>query len=586
MSPYVLLYPLNTTALFMLFYRLTVPGALPMSDMLPYTDIAFDLHTHAVYLTKHSRAPSSYPSYRPKATAAASIDVSVQPCSSVPVPLLSVDETVSEFLESAKNILADSLESFFPTPHTKSTRIYHTTTLCPFWFAARTSIRALRHTPYTPYKSPLMDGPGHLSKNTMFKDIEDDDVNMDEEISKNIPQDVTSSSTWNILHLAVRTGRVDVFRYLLNLPQVPGPKSADDGYLGGVQQLLKGRKVTVNKASLCLCACYYNKPECLDILRSYQYFHAKIPADGIRRDSFLTLSKSPKKRLALPITRAPILHLSPETEFKLSSKLHFEPSNREYSLLDLSAYIGNEDCFCYLLQSTDSKYTEEDITAVWSTIVTCMRRGCLSEACLLLAVTWVLERVTKADLSVLDDANDSVHLDDFDTDDAAEENKKESVLSLACTLKAVIVPTPDMMRFPNRYRNRKGVGVVRVSSVLSTESGVITLNDEKEEEKVDSSAHLFQETVLHLSCRRGLLLIVRVLLQYGANPHVRDSTVRSPISLFKLLQLKYRIRSILSFSILIVLSSYLMTYVIILYPSKSIYYIQLHQVLKFLMIHV
>ena len=369
-----------------------------------------------------------------------------------------------------------------------------------------------------------MNGPGHLSKDTIFKDIEDDDVNMDEVIVKNIPHDVTISSTWNILHLAVRTGRVDVFRYLLNLPQVPGLKSADDGYLGGVQQLLKGRKVVVNKASLCMCACYYNKPECLDILRSYQYFHAKIPADGVRRDTFLTLSKSPKKRLALPITRAPILHLSPETEFKLSSKLHFEPSNSECSLLELSAYTSNEKSFCYLLQSTDSKHTEEDITAVWSTIVTCMRRGCLSEACLLLGVTWVLERVTKADLSVLDDANDSVHLDDFDIDDAAEENKKESALSLACTLKAVIIPTPDMMRFPNRYRNRKGVGVVSVSSVLRTEPGVTALNGD--EEKVDSSTHPFQETVLHLSCRRGLLLIVRVLLQYGANPHVRDSTVR------------------------------------------------------------
>ena len=141
--------------------------------MLPYTDIAFDLHTHAVYLAKHSRAPSSYPSYRPKATATASIDVSVQPCLSVPVPPLSSDETVGEFLESAKNILADSLESFFPTPHTKSTRISHSTTLCPFWIAARTSIRALRH---TPYKRPLMNGPGHLSKDTIFKDIEDDDV--------------------------------------------------------------------------------------------------------------------------------------------------------------------------------------------------------------------------------------------------------------------------------------------------------------------------------------------------------------------------------------------------------------------------
>ena len=502
-----------------------------MSDMLPYTDIAFDLHTHAVYLSKHSRAPSSYPSYRPNATAApAFVDVSVQPCTSAPLPFLSTDETVSEFLESAKNVLADSLESFFPTPHTNSNRICHSNTLCPFWVAARTSIRALRH---TPYKSPLMNGPDHFSKNTIFKDMGDDDVNLDKDIQKNIPQDVTSTSTWNILHLAVRTGRVDVFRYLLNLPQVkvPEPKSADDDYLGGVQQLLKGRKVTVNKASLCLCACHYNKPECLDILRSYQYFHsAKSPADGVRRDTFLSLSKSPKKRLALPNTRAPIIHLSPETEFKLSSKLHFEPCNREISLLELSAYTGNEDCFCYLLQSTDSKHTEEDITAVWSIIVACMRRGCLSEACLLLAVTWVLERVSKADISVLDDANDSVHLDDFDIDDAVEENKKESVLSLACSLKEVIVPTPDMMRFPNRYRNRKGVGngVVGGSSVLCTESSVTALNDEKEKEKekLGSSTHPFQETVLHLTCRRGLLSIVRVLLQYGANPHVRDSTVR------------------------------------------------------------
>lgn len=380
-----------------------------------------------------------------------------------------------------------------------------------------------------------MNSPEHLSKNAIFKGIEDDGVNFDEEILKNIPQDATSTSTWNILHLVVRTGRVDVFRYLLNLPQVqvPGPQNADDGYLGGVQQLLKGRKVTVNKASLCLCACYYNKPECLDILRSYQYFHAaKSPADGVRWDAFSTLSKSPKTRLALPITRAPILHLSPETEFKLSSKLHFEPCNKEYSLLDLSAYTGNEDCFCYLLRSTDSKHTEEDITAVWSIIVTCMRHGCLSEACLLLAVTWVLERVSKADLSVLDDANDSVHLDDFDIDDAVEENRKESVLSLACTLKTVSVPTPDMMRFPNRYRNRKGVGVgvgvVSGSSVLCTGSSVTALIDEKgkEKEKLDSITHPFQETVLHSSCRRGLLSIVRVLLQYGANPHVRDSTVR------------------------------------------------------------
>ena len=503
-----------------------------MSDMLPYTDIAPDLHTHALYLSRHSKAVSRFPSYRTrKTTLTSSIDTCVLPFPSESEALLSVQENVIEYMDSAKNVLADSLESFFPTLRTKSIRINHLAIPCPFWRAARTSIRTLRH---TPFKGPISNGPGRFLKNSNFNDVDslcdievadyDDDEEDEEEITKNVPQEETPISTWNILHLVVRTGRVDVLRYLLNVPQVPGPENADDGYLGGVQQLLKGRKVIVNKASLCLCACYYNQPVCLDVIRSYQHYQAKVPTgDGVRRGSFLAPTNSPKKRLALLLTRAPVLHLSPETEFKLSSKPHFEPSNTDYSLLDLSAYIGNEECFCYLLQSTDIKHSVEEIAAVWSTVVTCIKSGCLSESCLLLAVTWVLERVSEADISVLDVSNESVYLDDFD--DVKEEHKKESIISLTCTLSAVVAPTPDMMRYPNRYKNRKGVA--GASTVLSTEATVIAGDSVRDDQ--DSSSP-YQETVLHLSCRRGLPQLVRVMLQYGANPHVRDSTVRTSLT--------------------------------------------------------
>jgi Ankyrin repeat len=492
-----------------------------MNDLLPYTDIALDIHTHALYSAKHSTATSRFPGIKPTPAPAASVS-STAPCvlQSSPVSLLSPNEDVSEYIVDAKNVLADCLESFFPTPRTKSIRVCYTDTPCPFWIAAGTSIRALRE---TPLKGPLTHGLGLESKNdnTIFSHLNLEDES--EYVLKKVPQDVTPISTWNVLHLAVRSGRVDVLRYLLNVPQIPGSKGVDDGYIGSVQQLLKGRKVTVNKPSLCLCACYYNQTTALDVLRSYQYFLSKGPSDGVGRDSFLGLSSSPKKRRAVSLSRAAVLHLSPAIEFKLSSKLHFEASNSDYSLLELSAYTGNEESFCYLLQSTDSKYTEEDILAVWATVTACIRRGCLSETCLLLAVTWVLERVTKADKSASDALNDSVHLDDFD--DVTEVLKKESISSLACSLAVVTAPPADTMRYPNRYRNRNGV--TGMSTVQSAESGVSARNSGKDEQ---DSTGPFQETVMHLACRRGLLLLVRVMLQYGANPHVRDSTVSTYLS--------------------------------------------------------
>jgi Ankyrin repeat len=493
-----------------------------MTDLLPYTDIALDIHTHALYHAKHSTATSRFPGIiptlmRPPAASVSSTASCVLPSS--PVSLLSPDEDTSEYVVDAKNVLADCLESFFPTPRTKSIRVCNTPTPCPFWIAARTSIQALRE---TPLKSPLTDGPGRVPENAPIKDtsifshLDLDDGS--ENVIKKVPQYVTPISTWNVLHLAVRSGRVDVLRYLLNVPQVPGPKGVDDGYIGSVQQLLKGRKVAVNKPSLCLCACYYNQSTALDVLRSYQYFLSKGPSDGVGRDGFLALSSSPKKRRAVSLTRTPILHLSPAIEFKLSSKLHFEASNSDLTLLELSAYTGNEESFCYLLQSTDSKHTEEDILAVWATVTACIRRGCLSETCLLLAVTWVLERVTKAGRSSSDALNDSVHLDDFD--DVIEVLKKESISSLACTLAVVTAPPADMMRYPNRYRNRNSV--TGKNTVQSAESGVSARDSGRDDQE---SLGPFQETVLHLACRRGLLLLVRVMLQYGANPHVRDSTV-------------------------------------------------------------
>jgi Ankyrin repeat len=503
-------------------FRLSVPGALPMNDLLPYTDIALDIHTHALYSARHSTATSRFPGIKPTPTAVA-VASSTDPCvlQSSPVSLLPTDEDICEYVVDAKNVLADCLESFFPTPRTKSIRVCNTPTPCPFWIAARTSIRALRE---SPLKGPLTHGLGLESKNgnNIFSHLDLEDVS--EYVLKKVPQDVTPTSTWNVLHLAVRSGCVDVLRYLLNVPQVPGSKGVDDGYIGSVQQLLKGRKVAVNKPSLCLCACYYNQSTALDVLRSYQYFLSKGPSDGVGRDSFLALSSSPKKRRAVSLSRAAaVLHLSPAIEFKLSSKLHFEASNSDFSLLELSAYTGNEESFCYLLQSTDSKYTEEDILAVWATVTACIRCGCLSESCLLLAVTWVLERVTKADRSASDALNDSVHLDDFD--DVIEVLKKESILSLACSLAVVTAPPADTMRYPNRYRNRNSV--TGKSTVQSAVSGVSARNSGKDDQ---DSTGPFQETVLHLACRRGLLLLVRVMLQYGANPRVRDSTVSTSIS--------------------------------------------------------
>lgn len=500
-------------------FRLSVPGALPMADLLPYTDIARDIHTHALYSAKHSTATSRFPGVKP--APAAAIASSTAPCvfPSSPVSVLSPHDDVSEYVVDAKNVISDSLESFFPTHRTASIRVCYTPAPCPFWIAARTSIRALRE---TPLEGPHTHGLGLESETVQIKDsnifnhldLEDES----EYVLKKVPQDVTPISTWNILHLVVRSGREDVLRYLLNVPQILGSKGVDDGYIGSVQQLLKGRKVTVNKPSLCLCACYYNQCKALDVLRSYQYFLSKGPSDGLGRDSFLALSSSPQKRRAVSLTRAPVLHLSPAIEFKLSSKLHFEASDRDFSLLELSAYTGNEESFCYLLQSADAKHTEEDILAVWATVTACMRRGCLSESCLLLAVTWVLERVSKADRTALDALNGSVHLNDFD--DVTEVLKKESILSLACTLAVVIAPPADTMRYPNRYRNRSSV--TGKYAVQSAESGMSSRNSGKDG---GDSTSPFQETVMHLACRRGLLLLVRVMLQYGANPHVRDSMV-------------------------------------------------------------
>lgn len=269
-----------------------MPGALPMTDLLPYTDIVLDIHTHALYSAKHSTATSRFPGIKP--TPAASVS-STAPCmlQSSPVSLLPPDEDISEYIVDAKNVLADCLESFFPTPRTKSIRVCYTPTPCPFWIAARTSIRALRE---TPLKIPLTDGLERGPENAPIKDTNIfSHLDLDDEseyVLKKGPQDVTPVSTWNVLHLAVRSGRVDVLRYLLNVPQVPGPKGVDDGYIGSVQQLLKGRKVTVNKPSLCLCACYYNQSTALDVLRSCQYFLSKGPSDGVGRDAFLALWSS------------------------------------------------------------------------------------------------------------------------------------------------------------------------------------------------------------------------------------------------------------------------------------------------------
>ena len=397
---------------------------------------------------------------------------------------------------AAKETVARCLISFFPTRGCKMKTISGHRTLCPFWEAASNSISLLCQellasssvhshsvSQSRRYKNA---GPVQLSSqsgNDKQRDCTSSDVSND-----------CSSHAWNVLHLSVRSGRLDVLRYLLNIQQEEKDRDLGSvirnqernswsgnagssqriGQTAGCFQFMKGRRVPVDKVSLCQCACYYDQPLSLAILEGYSGGKKKQPISGYF-GAYTGPSGRSQASFSLPD--------DPCGPLKIFKKTYFKPILSDISIFELCLFAGLK-CRRFLLEKYFSENFEPDF--VWPILVECLQRGFLSENNLVFVIKYLFKNIENMEFELM------------------RKNKMKSISKniLSYETKA------------SEYRNtiKLLINRVDISSSLSTPS-----NKDSEEK--------LKESFFQLSCRRGLASVVQLLLLYGADVFGTDTEV-------------------------------------------------------------
>ena len=491
-------------------------GAIFVDQMLTADDLQRDIAAHASYMALHqsidyTEVPSS-PSASPSAAATAAIVL----------PRF----TIHEHAAYAKAIIAGSLRSFFPTTQSRLKRVKDTVTPCPFWRGAHRSINTL-----VPEKSSLDARGQRLSPNS----CKSHSGFLAGSNEGDFLEDVLVTCSWNVVHLAVRSGRIDVLRYLLNMPQLPsdGTVTEDEKhvYLGGSLQFMRGRRVPVDKPSLSLTACFYDQPVCLDTLRSYDGPPAKGP-----KSTALKLPESPNKRLVQSMSRRNSMS-APIPEFKILADFYFEPLGCAFSLLGMSAYSGGLKCLHYLLGlSTVSDGQEvrvrEDINIAWAIAVECLCHGYLTEDDLLAIMQYVIKQLQSSELSVWREMKrESERKNSLMTlfDVSSIVPYRESVSLLVNALRPLSSLEAGQAKIKRR-RSSIGsfIGTPQRESQdyeLSTDLDSAAPESPVEDSSNDPAPLPYEESVFQLCIRRGYSSLVQVLLQYGADMQGRDGRV-------------------------------------------------------------
>jgi hypothetical protein len=222
-----------------------------MGNILPLETIEKDIQIHATFLSQQLSKEQTLPPTGPS-----------------PSDPPQIDYQNILHLNSIKEIIVKSLLSFFPQNlRYKSVK---SPIICPFWQGAMKSIQSIH-----PPTSPMI---------TTKK------IQINAKNSKNNIEKSLDGCTWNILQLAVRSNRIDVLKYLLNLPQNSNDsdKIFDNKYDSDKNkdnknsikseiplQFLKGRRVPVDKPLLLLSACYYDNALALHLIRDFIFLSDK-----------------------------------------------------------------------------------------------------------------------------------------------------------------------------------------------------------------------------------------------------------------------------------------------------------------------
>ena len=185
-----------------------------------------DIKIHAVYCAKYLESDPQSGINGPRTDQKDTKNTAVQcPSSS---PSFKSEFASNKHIDATKNILCDSLQSFFPTRSCRGKRVKNVFVPCPFWEGAKNSIYVMCSTK----KSVKIKGnkKGHGSDTEMKSDRNkmkcseflpknSECKEHSAEHSKEHSKEHSSKCSWNVLHLAVRSGRLDVLRYILNIAQ-------------------------------------------------------------------------------------------------------------------------------------------------------------------------------------------------------------------------------------------------------------------------------------------------------------------------------------------------------------------------------
>jgi hypothetical protein len=169
-------------------------------------------------------------------------------------------------------------------------------------------------------------------------------------------KNLSGSCRWNVLQLAVRSNRIDVLKYLLNLPQNSPIYSNEifsnkyDNHRNFIDkknnknsikqakiplQFLKGRKIAIDQSSILLSACYYDNISALNLIKNFQLISDKRGREKVENGSISLIKTS----VVSPISN-------------MMSEFYFDPLGKDISILWLSIIIGGGRCFDYLLRSS------------------------------------------------------------------------------------------------------------------------------------------------------------------------------------------------------------------------------------------
>ena len=399
-------------------------------------------------------------------------------------------------IESSKETLARCLLSFFPTRKCKMKNVSGQSTVCPFWQAASNSISTLLKEALTSTADLPLPPCSEYTKSSQTEYV-DHDFNSDEN-SKNV---------WNVLHLTVRSGRLDILRYLLNMQQEEKIQDSrsfawnqrnqrmDNDDANGLQtagsfQFMKGRRVTADMQSLSLCACYYDQPLSLAVLQDYIRACKNSPLGrqlGINTGTIFRYQAG--------------LSISDDTQrdLKILDKTYFRPLSADISIFEL-CLSRSQKCLSQLLNDNFSESCEPN--SVWSILVKCLQHGFVSENNLIFVIEFLFKNIEMME---------------------REASRKNKFKSNSKKIFSYHFRARDM---PLLSEGNKVPDYENVVKLLINNVSIICQPHGVSDRGSICSKDMHKESFFHLCCRRGLTSTVQLLLLYGADVCGTDTKVR------------------------------------------------------------